>query len=98
MSRPVAESKTREVKVFLAPALVNLFPGSELQTEVKASTVGGLIDELDSHWPGMRDRLCDKSTRIRRHINIFVDGKRATVETPVDGSNTVYILTAISGG
>ena len=98
MTNFVSEKKPGQATVFLAPALVNLFPGSQLQTEVRASTVGELIDQLDSRWPGMRDRLCEKSTKIRRHINIFVDGKRAAVETPLESSSKVYILTAISGG
>ena len=36
------------------------------------------IDALDARWPGMRDRLCDSTPAIRRHINVFVDGERAT--------------------
>ncbi len=40
-----------------------------------------LMDELDARWPGMRDRLCDTSPAVRRHINVFVDGKRAKLET-----------------
>ena len=56
------------------------------------------IDALDARWPGMRDRMCDSRPRIRRHINVFVDGERATLETPLAPGAEVIIMTAISGG
>ena len=46
----------------------------------------------------MRDCLCDSTPAIRRHINIFVEGKRATVATRLVAGADVFILTAISGG
>ena len=46
----------------------------------------------------MRDRVCDSRPRIRRHINVFVDGERATLETPLAPGAEVIVMTAISGG
>lgn len=63
-----------------------------------ARSVVDVIAELDRRWPGMRDRLCDTTPRVRRHINIFVDGERATLDTPLRDGVKVYVLTAISGG
>ncbi len=57
-----------------------------------------MLDGLDARWPGMRDRICDSTPAIRRHINVFVDGKRATLDTPLQPGADVFILTAISGG
>ncbi|MEA2742004.1 MAG: sulfur-carrier protein, partial [Acetobacteraceae bacterium] len=31
-----------------------------------------MIEALNARWPGMQDRLCDSTPRVRRHINIFV--------------------------
>ncbi|HBK07280.1 MAG TPA: molybdopterin synthase sulfur carrier subunit [Acetobacteraceae bacterium] len=87
-----------EVTVQLPPALLRLFPGSEPEPTVPASSVAEIIDALDQRWPGMRDRLCDSTPRIRRHMNVFVDGERATLATPVTTTSDVFIMTAISGG
>jgi molybdopterin converting factor small subunit len=46
----------------------------------------------------MRDRLCDSAPAIRRHINVFVDGKRSKLNTPLRPGADVFILTAVSGG
>ena len=86
------------VVVTLPANLVRLFPGAVRQVELPASTVREMIDALDSRWPGMRDRLCDSRPAIRRHINIFVEGRRASLETRLSPGAEVTVLTAISGG
>ena len=86
------------VTVTLPAALVNLFPGSVSRVDVSASTVGEVIDALEARWPGMRDRICDSRRAIRRHINVFVDGERSTLETVLKPGADVAIMTAISGG
>ena len=87
-----------DLTVRLPPALLRLFPGSEAEPTVSASTVAGIVEALDRRWPGMRDRLCDSTPAIRRHMNVFVDGERATLTTPVTAHSDVFIMTAISGG
>jgi sulfur-carrier protein len=86
------------VVVTLPAALVRLFPGSARRVEVVASTVAEMIDALDARWPGMRDRLCDSRPAIRRHINVFVEGRRTTLDTRLAPGAEVTVLTAISGG
>lgn len=86
------------VSVVLPRALLRLFPDAVAEFDVEAATVGELIDALEARWPGMRDRLCDSTPRVRRHINVFVSGTRATIDTPLAEGDRVFILTAISGG
>ncbi len=92
------ETAPREVTASLPAALVRLFPGAPGELEVEAATVAELIGELDRRWPGMRDRLCDSTPAIRRHLNIFVNGRRSRLETPLEPGARVIILTAMSGG
>ncbi len=87
-----------QVVVMLPGALVHLFPGAVSRVPLRAGTVGEAIDALNGRWPGMRDRVCDSRPAIRRHINVFVDGERATLETPLAAGAEVIIMTAISGG
>jgi sulfur-carrier protein len=86
------------VLVRLPVLFATLFPDAERRVEITARTVAEMIDALDSRWPGMRDRLCDSTPAIRRHINVFVDGRRATLATRLTPGTDVFILTAISGG
>ena len=98
MPNDKAPPGTPLVVVILPAALVALFPGSVARLELAAGTVGEAIEALDARWPGMRDRLCDSTPRIRRHLNIFVEGERATLETRLTPGVEVFVLTAISGG
>jgi molybdopterin converting factor small subunit len=86
------------VAVSLPAVLVNLFPGCAQRVDLAASTVAEAIDGLNEHWPGMRDRICDSTPRIRRHINIFVAGERATLQTRLMPGAEMLVMTAISGG
>jgi sulfur-carrier protein len=95
---PEAQGDGSKISVVLAPALVALFPGASLRLEVAARSVGEVIDALDARWPGMGDRLRDTSPSVRRHINIFCDGERATLGTELRAGACVYVLTAVSGG
>ncbi len=92
------EPGVTSVEVSLPVALLRLFPGAPNRTTVHASTVAEVIAALDREWPGMRDRLTDTRPSVRRHINVFVDGERANLETPVRAGQRITILTAMSGG
>ena len=94
----VEAARAAPVVVTLPANLVRLFPGAVRRLEVPAATVREMIEALDARWPGMRDRLCDSRPAIRRHINVFVEGRRATLETPLAPGAEVAVLTAISGG
>ena len=86
------------VTVRLPALLVQLFPDAQRVVLLSVDTVDGLMNALDARWPGMRDRLCDTTPAIRRHINVFVDGKRAKLTTALRPGAEVFILTAVSGG
>jgi sulfur-carrier protein len=87
-----------QVAVVLPTALMRLFPACERELTVSAANVREMVEALEARWPGMRDRLCDSTPRVRRHINIFVGGERVTLETPLPAGAEVFIMTAISGG
>ncbi|MFN4271560.1 MAG: MoaD/ThiS family protein [Aliihoeflea sp.] len=86
------------VTVKLPALLVDLFPGSRREVVVEAASVREMFDELDRLWPGMADRLRNSRPAIRKHINVFVDGERVSLDTRLAPGATVWVLTAISGG
>lgn len=97
----MAEPRTKPeeaVLVRLPTVLTILFPGAPPRVELQAGTVAEAIDGLNARWPGMGDRIRDSSPAIRRHINIFVDGRKARLETRLAPGMEVFVLTAISGG
>lgn len=52
--------------------------------------------------PLLENYILDEQGRVRKHINIFVDGAliadRQTLSDPVGPNSEIYILQALSGG
>jgi molybdopterin converting factor small subunit len=63
-----------------------------------ADTVGELLRALETARPPLAGWILDERGRIRRHINVFVNGERGREDTPVAGNDRVDVLPAISGG
>lgn len=86
-----------QVVALLPPALLALFPTAPPRVELAAASVEEAIEALNARWPGMRDRLCDSTPRIRRNINVFVGGRRAGLATGLQPGDELVILTAVTG-
>jgi sulfur-carrier protein len=84
--------------VLLPRSLVSLIPAAPRSCEVEAETVAEAIDRLDDIAPGVRNRLLDSGPSIRRHINVYVDGEPATLDTPLGVASTIHVIPAVSGG
>lgn len=84
--------------VHLPRSLVALFPGVPRRLELAADDVDGLFRALDAEVPGMRDRLVTAGPTLREHLNVFVDGQPADLETPLTTASVVHVIPAVSGG
>ena len=74
------------------------------QAEVKASgtTIKELIEDLEKNFPGIKERVCDETGKIRRFINIYVNEEDVRFlqrdETPLEDGDEISIIPAIAGG
>ena len=84
--------------VHLPRSLVILFPDAQRRVEARGSTVAEVIDDLDLRIPGLRNRVLDAGPSIRTHLNVFVAGERAGLQTPVPAGADIHIIPAVSGG
>ena len=60
--------------------------------------MGELLRELERTHPAMVGWVLDERGLVRRHINVFVNGERASEDTLVSPDDRIEILPAISGG
>ena len=65
---------------------------------VAGATVGELLKELERAKPPLDGWILDERDRIRRHINVFVNGEPGDADTPVSNDDRIDVLPAISGG
>jgi sulfur-carrier protein len=65
---------------------------------VPGATVAEVLTELERTQESLSGWILDERGRIRRHINVFVNGEQSKEDTPVEDDDRVEILPAISGG
>lgn len=85
-------------ELHIPSTLPPLFPGLPRRLDVDAGTVDEALDRLEEQWPGLRDRLCEPGPTLRRHIHVYVDRERASLDTALEERSRVDLITAISGG
>lgn len=72
------------------------------EREVGAGTVRSALHEVFMAQPRLRDYILDDQGHLRRHVFIFVDGRRirdgVTLSEPVDETSEVYVMQALTGG
>jgi sulfur-carrier protein len=72
--------------------------GDRSDHAIDAGSVGELLRELERAQPAVGGWILDERGRIRRHINVFVNGERAREDTSVGPDDRIEVLPAISGG
>ena len=89
------------VKVRIPTPLRKLTHEAEL-VEVKAGTVSGVIAELQTRYPGIKERLVDDAGEVRRFVNVYVNEEDIRFlqnnATLVKDGDEVSIIPAIAGG
>jgi len=81
------------------PTPLRSYTLGEAVVEGSGATVAELLRDLDARYPGIRFRMIDEQDAIRPHMRIFVNGEQVwRLDTPVQPSDRVQILQALSGG
>ena len=88
------------VKVRIPTPLQKLTGQGEVQ--MSATNVKDLISQLEKNYPGIKDRLCDESGKVRRFVNIYLNEEDirflSQEETKLKDGDEVSIVPAIAGG
>ena len=89
------------IKVRIPTPLRKLTHDSEL-VEVNAATISDAIAELQSRYPGIKERLVDESGAVRRFVNVYLNEEDIRFlqnqQTPVKDGDEISIIPAIAGG
>lgn len=82
-------------------ALKRFFPHLK-DTDAEALSVAEVLREMEKYYPALRSYLLDEQGRLRRHVNIFIDGNmindRDTLSDTFSQNSEIYIIQALSGG
>jgi sulfur-carrier protein len=72
------------------------------EREVSAETVGQALAAVFAEMPNARDYILDEQGHVRKHVHIYVDGRRIAdrerLSDAVGPKSEIYVLQALSGG
>lgn len=84
------------------PTILRSYTGGERAVDGRGPTISDVIDDLESRYGGIKERLIDETGEVRRFINIYVNDEdiRFTggLQTAVSDGASVVILPAVAGG
>ena len=75
---------------------------NEAEVEAEGNDIDSLIEDLESRYPGIKDRICDNQGEIQRFVNVYLNDEDIRFlngrETDVKDGDEVSIIPAIAGG
>ena len=84
------------------PTLLQPTTNGERVVAGDGATLGELLDNLDSRYPGFKDRLTTEDGGLQRFINVYKNDEDVRylgkLETPVQDGDVISILPAVAGG
>ena len=84
------------------PTPLRKLTNNEEVVEVGASNIGDAFTELQTRYPGIKERLVDESGAVRRFVNVYVNEEDIRFlqnqKTPLKDGDEVSIIPAIAGG
>ncbi len=84
------------------PSQLQSLTGGEREVKVSGSTVGAILDELETSFPGFKERLLDENGEVRRFVNIYLDEEdvrfKEGLSTKVEEGSEISIIPAVAGG
>lgn len=84
------------------PTPMRRFTGGAARVAVSGSTLSEALADLGQQFPDLGGRIVEDDGRIRRFVNIFVNGNNARdlegEQTPVRPGDELTVIPAMAGG
>jgi sulfur-carrier protein len=89
------------VRVRVPTPLRKFTQGAE-EVSGQGGTMRALVDDLEQNYPGIKERICDETGKVRRFVNVYVNGDDIrflqNLETSLKDGDSISIVPAIAGG
>ncbi|WP_190818236.1 MoaD/ThiS family protein [Saccharopolyspora pogona] len=83
------------------PTILRTHTGGQKSVEASGNTVAEVINDLDTNFNGLKDRLV-KEGNLHRFVNVYVNDEDVRfaggLEAKVADGDSVTILPAVAGG
>ncbi len=84
------------------PTPLRKFTNGAGEVDSQGNTVRALVEDLEGQFPGIKERICDEKGKVRRFVNVYVNGDDIRflqdLETSLKDGDDISIVPAIAGG
>ena len=84
------------------PTPLRKFTNGADEVNAQGPNVRALVDDLEKSFPGIKERICDETGKVRRFVNVYVNGDDIrflqNLETSLKEGDNISIVPAIAGG
>jgi molybdopterin converting factor small subunit len=84
------------------PTQLRSLTGGLAELQIDGSTVGEILEKIDSEYPGLGERIFDESGSLRRFVNVFLADEDVRflqgLDTLVKEHQVISIVPAVAGG
>ncbi|MDA0836349.1 MAG: MoaD/ThiS family protein [Planctomycetota bacterium] len=84
------------------PTMLRTLAGGNASVAIDGLTMSEVLDNLEVQCSGIKERLVDDQGRVRRFINVYLDGEDirylSDLDTKVGDAKEVSIVPAVAGG
>jgi molybdopterin converting factor small subunit len=87
------------------PTILRTYTDGQKAVDAQGENLAGLIEDLEAHHPGIRERLIDESADggdLRRFVNVYINDEDVRfiggLAAPLSDGDQVTVLPAVAGG
>ena len=84
------------------PTILRTYTDGESEVSAEGDTLAAVLDDLDTHYSGIKGRVLDEGGELRRFVNVYVGNDDVrflqNLETPTPDGTQVSVIPAVAGG
>ena len=84
------------------PTPLRKFTQGADEVNAQGNNIRSIVEDLEKNYPGIKERICDETGKVRRFVNVYVNGDDIrflqNLETSLKEGDNISIVPAIAGG
>jgi sulfur-carrier protein len=84
------------------PTPLRKFTQGADEVNAQGNNIRSIVEDLEKNYPGIKERICDETGKVRRFVNVYVNGDDIrflqNLETALKEGDSISIVPAIAGG
>jgi sulfur-carrier protein len=84
------------------PTPLRKFTQGADEVDAQGNSIRSIVEDLEKNYPGIKERICDETGKVRRFVNVYVNGDDIrflqNLETALKEGDNISIVPAIAGG